>query len=1379
MKHHFIKNLFLLVALFSFLGNGMSQTNCNNTVSTVNYYLNSGSNSFFQITFGQPVRNTPAFPAFSDYYKYYVTKATESAPSNYNDWYNLFDSTSSVNTTIFSVYNNQNNYAFEILPEGDYKLWLVNTRCTVPAVIEKAFSVSGCSYDYMYKFARNLNVQAASSGIKATWLYSPVLSADDYEYQLYKYSDGAPATWIEHSGFYSNSVLLTKDSYGDDLENTDYTFRIRVKTCLDGTSSSRIEERTLSSNYCLSVPQDVQFLPAQHGVSFKFNPAVTAPADGYAYIVHQGGAPSYPTGYTHIGSLTEVHGIDTTYTGAPIFNSSYYLVNIVSVCDSAVFASAPVSNSTFVSFCNQQITDLEVEDHHDGSIDVTWNAPAAYTPDYGYAYALYSVAGVVPTYPNDYTFIDNNTVTSFAADTLYDGASLGFGTYSLNVYAICDSLNNYKGLTSTTFSLNLCGGTPQNLAVSQVDSTLNVSWDLNTVTPADGYAVSVYRLGTSEASPEKWIYVNNTVNAIVIDTTANGNVFQNNKNYVVKVYAVCDSVAAEFSAPADSTVKVTYTCNLVVNNVSVTDLHDGTVDLVWDVVPNAAGYYYALVDSLTGIPVPSGYVYAASNSVSGVAATTDGASVIANNKPYTVYVKAACEATGTLVSAPTTAVFTADNCPVPTNVTFVDNGDDTFTYTWDSLINPNVTGYAYYIDYLQYPSNGYYNNYNYYSHIDTNSFSAWFDTDSLIIEIVSVCGTGISASVAVIDTVDFTAPCWNNYVDNIIVSNAYGTGSINVTANMNQHLIPTQGIAYAVKPDVSGFPSPQFPQDFTFVNDTIITNIAADYTGGTLSDGMDYQIYVYSVCDTATWNYNSNSTYYYYTSCVRMDAYQSDLSVTANNAAGTIDFLINDTLSPAGYFYAVLNDNGPYPVFPQDYTYTTDRLHTNINHYFDGTTFGSTNGGDLYVSLYAVCNLTDTTVSNQIGRYVYLNAPFCNAPSNVQVNYANGAVNVSWNLPQTAPAYGYVYALVPSVYQNSIPQSAWVYVPVNGQNILNTLTITNETVNGAVLEENKTYYLHFGALCDSASFTGDGDDYTINTTVTPPVQCYDAVNSLSVNQNYSTIVAEWDDYMLREDGYAYAVVPAGTTPVAADYVYTYAKNITVSATTNGGSTLLAGQTYNVYVKVVCDLDVAILSADYVAQSITMAAEATTVCEPVYDLTVTDQNNGKLTVSWSYDVNLTDGFLYAIVPAGTTPAAADYKTAYASPLYNVATTTTADSLVSGNAYAVYVQAVCDAANNVKSVVKSKGVTIYNTVGLNVTETTEVKVYPNPTTGELTIEVGQLNETAVSIMDMTGKLVYSSDLNQLTTTVNMRDFTSGVYIVNVKDANNAQSIRVVKK
>lgn len=83
--------------------------------------------------------------------------------------------------------------------------------------------------------------------------------------------------------------------------------------------------------------------------------------------------------------------------------------------------------------------------------------------------------------------------------------------------------------------------------------------------------------------------------------------------------------------------------------------------------------------------------------------------------------------------------------------------------------------------------------------------------------------------------------------------------------------------------------------------------------------------------------------------------------------------------------------------------------------------------------------------------------------------------------------------------------------------------------------------------------------------------------------------------------------------------------------------------------------------------------------------------------------------------------------------------------------------------------------------------DVQAYPNPVVNKLSIKLSQEIETnlnSIVLFDITGRQVVSSErdvqlLSPGLKTIEMNDFTSGVYILSIKSGNFIKSIRVIKR
>ena len=82
---------------------------------------------------------------------------------------------------------------------------------------------------------------------------------------------------------------------------------------------------------------------------------------------------------------------------------------------------------------------------------------------------------------------------------------------------------------------------------------------------------------------------------------------------------------------------------------------------------------------------------------------------------------------------------------------------------------------------------------------------------------------------------------------------------------------------------------------------------------------------------------------------------------------------------------------------------------------------------------------------------------------------------------------------------------------------------------------------------------------------------------------------------------------------------------------------------------------------------------------------------------------------------------------------------------------------------------------------IEETVDIKLIPNPTTGEFSIYFGNESEegNSVTIADMMGKVVYSADNLGSEVSINLNDNSKGIYIVKAIANNNVHTEKLILK
>jgi len=74
---------------------------------------------------------------------------------------------------------------------------------------------------------------------------------------------------------------------------------------------------------------------------------------------------------------------------------------------------------------------------------------------------------------------------------------------------------------------------------------------------------------------------------------------------------------------------------------------------------------------------------------------------------------------------------------------------------------------------------------------------------------------------------------------------------------------------------------------------------------------------------------------------------------------------------------------------------------------------------------------------------------------------------------------------------------------------------------------------------------------------------------------------------------------------------------------------------------------------------------------------------------------------------------------------------------------------------------------------------IKIYPNPTAAEFTIESNNNSAKVIQVTDLTGRVIVSSTNNSEKVNVNLGSFANGIYYVKIKSENSVDVIKVVKQ
>ena len=551
---------------------------------------------------------------------------------------------------------------------------------------------------------------------------------------------------------------------------------------------------------------------------------------------------------------------------------------------------------------------------------------------------------------------------------------------------------------------------------------------------------------------------------------------------------------------------------------------------------------------------------------------------------------------------------------------------------------------------------------DWYSVADTNGLQVNYSSGSYYVFVVSVCGTSHSTAISG----NFSlVNCDENDVN--FDETTTGVNGVSASWTYSGTSLPANGFAYAVY--LNGGAYPAVFDDYTFVqNNMSISNVMTTFNGDSLIEGNAYRIRILGVCDSVNEFYSSNENYFQFRKC----SSPSNVQVWINADSTISATWENNNSTVANYLYAIGNDDGPiYPLFPINYTTTTNMGVTNIATTFDNQDFIP---GNYYsIEVFAVCDVANNVISTSNGDDTYFYGQDCGNYTSFNVEYSTDELKVTRYSGTYAPAQGFQYAVIPTNV-NMNDNFYKTFVPNSSLEPNTMLGITRNTVNNTLIVPNQAYRVYMRGVCDSLN----------------------------------------GDFGYQDD------------------------------------------------------------RSFVATNVVN-------CNSVYDVVAIDNNNKSININWYYSGISTNGFEYAVLPIATTLQASHFVATASAPVYNVyKTTSTGDSLVNGQAYAVYVRAKCSATTY--SNMESTSITLYSTLSIaDIASEDLVKVYPNPVTSNLTIEVpsATTENSTVIISDLTGKVISTSTLENAVTVLNVDDLVKGVYLISIDSKSVQKTIRIVKQ
>lgn len=85
---------------------------------------------------------------------------------------------------------------------------------------------------------------------------------------------------------------------------------------------------------------------------------------------------------------------------------------------------------------------------------------------------------------------------------------------------------------------------------------------------------------------------------------------------------------------------------------------------------------------------------------------------------------------------------------------------------------------------------------------------------------------------------------------------------------------------------------------------------------------------------------------------------------------------------------------------------------------------------------------------------------------------------------------------------------------------------------------------------------------------------------------------------------------------------------------------------------------------------------------------------------------------------------------------------------------------------------------NTTGINENQQPSIKLYPNPVTRTLTVEMGNNRAQSISVTDLTGRILLVKKNPELTDNIDVSDLNNGVYLINIETKGKVITEKFVK-
>ncbi|MBL7816432.1 MAG: T9SS type A sorting domain-containing protein [Saprospiraceae bacterium] len=84
-----------------------------------------------------------------------------------------------------------------------------------------------------------------------------------------------------------------------------------------------------------------------------------------------------------------------------------------------------------------------------------------------------------------------------------------------------------------------------------------------------------------------------------------------------------------------------------------------------------------------------------------------------------------------------------------------------------------------------------------------------------------------------------------------------------------------------------------------------------------------------------------------------------------------------------------------------------------------------------------------------------------------------------------------------------------------------------------------------------------------------------------------------------------------------------------------------------------------------------------------------------------------------------------------------------------------------------------------VSVSRSNVSKIKIYPNPTNNLLTIDLGNMQHATVTFLDILGRVMFNKESQTNQMTLDLSNFESGIYMLEVKSKNVSIQEKVIKQ